>query len=302
VGSLARHLIIQRDINSIAMYAHFDPANIDPTTKSPLPDNFLRPYLGMGAVNLRTFDGNSNYHGMQISVNRRMSKGLQYGVSYTFSKSLGVANADFGGVSYYFPVRQWNYGPLGYDIPHMLMINYNYELPNLGKKFNNRILGFITDDWMISGITNFMSGTPFTPGFSTSDGQDITGSQEGARIVVVGDPNLPKSERSFGRNFNTAAFARPAQRTFGNAGVNIMRNPSWNNWDMSFTKRIPLAGEERYFSFRGEFYNIWNHTQFNGYNTTARFNPAGEQINANFGAYTGTRDQRKIQLSLRLMF
>ncbi len=302
VGSLARHLIIQRNINSIPMYAHFDPANIDPTTKSPLPDNFLRPYLGMGAINMRTFDGTSNYHGMQLSVNRRMSKGLQFGVSYTYSKSLGVAGADFGGVSYYFPVRNYNYGPLPYDIPHMLMINYNYEVPNLGKKYNSWILGMVTDNWMISGITSWMSGTPFQPSFSTSDGQDITGSQEGARIVQIADPNLSSSDRTFQRNFKTEAFARPPQRSFGNIGVNTMRSPSWSNWDMSFTKRFPLKSEQRYFAFRGEFYNIWNHTEFNSYNTSARFDATGKQINANFGALTGTRDPRKIQLSLRFMF
>ena len=211
VGSLARHLIIQRNINSIPMYAHFDPANVDSTTGSPLPDNFLRPYLGMGNVNMRTFDGTSNYHGVQMSVNRRMSKGLQFGASYTYAKSLGVSNADFGGVSLYFPTRNYNYGPLGYDIRHMVVVNYNYEVPNLGKKYNNRILGAITDNWMLSGITTFMTGTPFTPGFSTSDGADITGSQEGARIVVLADPSLPSSERTFARNFNTEAFARPAK-------------------------------------------------------------------------------------------
>lgn len=302
VGSLARHLIIQHNINSIPMYAQFDPKNNDPTTGSPLPNNYLRPYRGMGDINERTFDGTSNYHGMQLAVNRRMSAGLQFGVSYTWSKSLGVSNADFGGVSMYFPVRHWNYGPLGYDIRHMASFNYNYDVPNLGKKFNNKILGAITDNWQISGITTFQTGTPFTPGFSTSDGQNITGSQEGARITVVGDPYLADSERSFFRNFKTEAFARTPQRSFGNAGVGIMRNPSWSNWDMSFSKRVPLWNEQRYFQFRGEFYNIWNHSQFSSYDTGARFNPAGQQINANFGATNGTRDPRKVQLSLRFMF
>jgi len=302
VGSLARHLINQRNINSIPMYARFDPANRDTTTNSPLPDNYLRPYLGMSTINMRTFDGTSNYHGLQTSVNRRMTNGLQFGLSYTWSKSLGVSNADFGGLSQYFPWRQRDYGPLGYDIRHMAVINYNYEVPNLGKRFNNKFLGIVTDNWQVSGITTFMTGTPFTPGYSTSDGQDITGSQEGARINVLSDPYLPPSERTFDRNFRTEAFGRPELRSFGNAGVNIMRNPSWNNWDMSFSKRFPLASEQRFFQLRGEFFNIWNHTQFNGYNTTARFNPAGEQINAAFGQLSSTRDPRKVQLSLRFMF
>ncbi|MCZ2155347.1 MAG: hypothetical protein LC114_15825, partial [Bryobacterales bacterium] len=241
IGSLARHLIISRNINSIPMYSQFDPANNDPTTNRPLPDNYLRPYRGLGSISERTFDGTSNYHGMQLAVNRRMTAGLQFGLSYTWSKSLGVANADFGGVSVYFPIRQWNYGPLAYDIRHMLSFNYNYEIPNLGKKFDNKLLGLFTDDWMISGITTAMSGTPFTPGFSTSDGANITGSQEGARITVVGDPHLSGSERNFYRNFKTEAFARTPVRSFGNAGVNILRNPSWSNWDMSFSKRIPIG-------------------------------------------------------------
>lgn len=303
VGSLARHLIISRNINSIPMYAQFDPNNRDTTTaSSPLADNYLRPYLGMGAINMRTFDGTSNYHGLQLSMNRRMSNGLQYGSAYTWAKSLGVSAADFGTVSYYFPMRQQNYGPLSYDIRHMLVFNYNWEVPGLGKRLGNRIIGAVADNWQLSGITTFMTGTPFTPGFSTSDGQNITGSQESARITVVGDPNLAKSQRTFFKNFNTEAFARTLQRSFGNAGIGILRNPAWNNWDISVSKRIPWKGEERYFQLRGEFYNAWNHTQFNSYDTTARFNPAGQQINSNFGAFTGTRDPRKIQLSLRLMF
>jgi hypothetical protein len=302
VGSLARHLIIQRNINSIPMYAHFDPKNVDSTTGSPLPDNYLRPYLGMGNVNMRTFDGTSNYHGLQVGVNRRMAKGIQYGAAYTWSKTLGASDADFGGVSLYFPVRNRNYGPLGYDMRHVLVFNYNWDLPQLGKKLNNKVLGVVTDNWQLSGITTFMTGTPFTPGFSTSDGQDITGSQEGARITVTGDPNLAKDQRTFSKNFNTDAFARTRQRDFGNAGVGILRNPAWNNWDVSVSKRIPWKGEERYFQLRGEFYNARNHAQFSGYDTGARFNPQGQQINANFGALNGTRDPRKVQLSLRLMF
>jgi hypothetical protein len=302
VGSLSRHLIIQRNINSIPMYARFDPANIDPTTRSPLPDNYLRPYLGMGSINMRTFDGTSNYHSLQVSVNRRMFRGVQYGLAYTWSKTLGVSDNDFGGMSFYFPIRERNYGPLGYDIRHMLVFNYTWDMPGLGKKLGNRVLGAITDNWQIAGITAFMTGTPFRPGFSTSDGQDITGSQEGAVITVLGDPNLPKDQRTFFRNFNTDVFARTPQRSFGNAGIGILRNPAWNNWDISVSKRIPLAGEQRYFQLRAEFYNTWNHTQFSSYDTGARFNPQGQQINANFGALNGTRDPRKIQLSLRLMF
>lgn len=302
VGSLARHLIIQRNINSIPKYARFNPESLDFTTNRPLPDNFLRPYLGMGSVNYRTFDGTSNYHSLQVSINRRMSRGFQYGVAYTWSKSLGVAGQDFGNVSYYFPMRRWNYGPLSYDVNHMLVISYIWEVPALGKRLGNRLLGAIADRWQLAGITAVMSGLPFTPSFSTTDGEDITGSEEGARIVVTGNPELPRKERTFYRNFRTEVFARPPRLSFGNAGIGILRHPGWSNWDISVSKRIPVRGEETYFQLRAEFYNAWNHPQFNSYDTGARFDPAGRQVNANFGALNGTRDPRKIQLSLRLMF
>ena len=303
VGSLGRHLLYARDMNPIPMYARFDPANIDPTTRSPLQDNFLRPYLGMSTINVRGFGATSNYHSLQMSVNRRMSRGIQYGVAYTFSKTLGVANADFDGTSQYFPIRRRNYGPLSYDVPHVLVINYAWDLPNPARSLNNPVLNRVLGSWQVAGITSFLAGTPFLPGFSTSDGAEITGSSEGARMNVIADPYLPKSERTFSRNFKTEAFARPAVRDFGNAGVGILRNPGINNWDISVSKRIPFGvGEDRYFQFRGEFFNAWNHTQFSGMDTTARFNPAGQQINANFGAYNAARDARKVQLSLRLMF
>jgi hypothetical protein len=302
VGSLGRHIIYERNINPIPLFAHFDPKYVDSTTGSPLPDNYLRPYLGMGNITMEMFGATTNYHSLQVSVNRRMSHGIQYGASYTWSKALGVASTDGSTVSPYFDMRHRNYGPLSYDVPHILIVNYTWDLPSAGRKLNNKVVGAVLDNWQISGITAALAGTPFTPGFSTSDGADISGSTEGATIQVVGNPNLPSGQRTFANNFNTAAFARPAKGTFGNAGTNIMRNPAWSNWDMSVSKRIPWRGEQRYFQLRGEFYNVWNHTEFSGFDTGFRFNPQGQQINANLGAFNATRDPRKIQLSLRLMF
>jgi len=301
VGSLGRNLLYQRDINAIPLYARFDPKNVDSTTGSPLADNFLRPYRGLGSINVRGFGATSNYHSFQFSANRRLSRGLQYGVSYTFSKALGVGAADFDGASPYFDMRQRNYGLLNYDRTHALTLNYIYEVPDLGKRYNNKAMSYVLGDWQLSAITMFQSGSPLTPDFATSDTIDLTGSNEGARITVVGDPTIPKSERTFARNFNTSMFARTAKGSFGNSGLGLVRGPGINNWDISITKRIPIA-ERRYFQFRSEFYNAFNHTQFSGLDTGARFDPAGNQIDANFGAYTSARDPRRIQLSLRFMF
>jgi hypothetical protein len=303
VGGLSRNLFLRRNINPIPMYARFDPKNADPTQPTkPLPDNYLRPYFGYGNLLVYENSGTSNYNALQVSVNRRFTRGLQFGVALTHAKVLGVADSDSSQVSPYFPTRQRNYGPLAFNRPNTLVFNYMYELPKIGKKTGWKPAGWVLDDWQISGITSFVSGAPFTPGFSTVDGQDITGSTEAARINVAGNPTLSKSERDFFRNFNTDVFRRPAQGEFGNSGVNILTGPGINNWDLSVSKRVPLFSEARFVQFRTELFNAWNHTQFASLFTTARFDTAGRQVNPNFGAFATARTPRIIQLSLKVIF
>ncbi|MBI4889552.1 MAG: TonB-dependent receptor [Acidobacteria bacterium] len=303
VGGQSRHLMAQRNINPIPMYARFQSANGDPTNPGkPLPDVFLRPYYGHQDINFRYNGVNSSYNSFQLAANRRFTRGLQFGIAYTWSRTMGVADSDTTGISPYFAASSRNYGPAGFDRRHVFVANYIWDIPNLGKKVSSKPLGWVTDNWQISGITSFISGGPFTPGFSTTDGADITGSTEGARVNITGDTYLPKDQRTFDRNFNIAAFGRPALRDFGNAGQNSMYGPGVNNWDISIAKRIPLFSEQRYFQFRGEFFNTWNHTQFSSLDTSARFDASGNQVSPTFGRFTGARDPRMIQLSLRLNF
>ena len=84
------------------------------------------------------------------------------------------------------------------------------------------------------------SGAPLTPGFTTTVTQDTTGSSDGARITVVGDPRLDKSQKSFGRNFAQEAFALTRTGSFGNGGT-ASCVVGLNNWDLSLNKRIPVG-------------------------------------------------------------
>jgi hypothetical protein len=227
-----------------------------------------------------------------------MSKGLMFGATYTWSKALSVSTP-----SVYFASRSRNYGPTASDRSHVLVLNYSYDLPKLGLRFGSKTLSAVVDNWTVSGITSFSSGAPFTPRLTTTTNADITGSEEVARIDVLSDPRLSKGDRTFYRNFKTEAFALPTVRSFGNAGVNILRGPGINNWDITFAKRILFGeGGKRFLRLQGEFYNIWNHTQFSSYDTTARFDPSGAQINPNFGAFNATRPGRQVSLSLRFQF
>jgi hypothetical protein len=307
VGGLSRHLIVRRNMNPIPMYARFDlPKNQDPTQPgSPLPDDFLRPYRGLSSITLWDFTGTSNYNALQVSASRRYTRGLQLGVAYTRSKTLGVAPDDYTAVSPYFAPRKRNYGPLAYDRPNMFGVNYIYDLPKVGTKTGFKPAGWVLDNWQISGVTAFVTGAPFSIGSGTRDGADITGSNEAARVTVIGNPKLSKSERTFYRFFNTGALARTPVRDFGNGGVNYLYGPGANNWDLAISKRIPLHGEGRYIRFRTEMFNAWNHTQFNAVGAGPAFDTfanGAKPTDPNFGVITGAGDPRLIQLSLKFYF
>jgi len=307
VGNMGRHLQWTRQANSIPLLARYNPANADPTNpKQPLPDNFLRPYKGWGNLTSFEYAGTSNYNSLQVSLRRQFRKNLMYGMAYTWSRLMG-----YGSPSVYFKAREKSYGPSSSDRRQMLTVNYLYELPKLSPRFGGKRLAPLVDGWSLSGITTFSTGAPFTPGYSTTYSVETTGSSEGARINVLGNPILPKDQRTFYRNFDTSVFAPPTPCSwtnqtvacFGNAGTNIMYGPGFSNWDLSIEKKIPIGlSEGRALQFRAEGYNVWNHTQFSGYDTTARFDATGKQVNGNFGAYTSTRSPRIVAFSLRLRF
>ena len=302
VGSLGRHLFQQRDLNLMPYGARFNPANQDPTTGKPLSDLFLRtPYRGYNAVNYIENASTSNYHSLQVQANRRFSRGLQFGAAWTWSKAMDFTDGDTGTVARFVPIRVWNYGKAGFDRTHNLVINWVYDLPKVSGQWNNLFSRQVLDNWQLSGIASFVSGAPSGIGFSTVDGADITGGGDGARVVVTGKATLPRGDRSFYRFFNTSVFARPAVGTIGNAPKDVIRGPGINNWDISIFKNFPVR-EGMNFQFRLEMYNAFNHAQFSGLDTTARFDVQGNQVNSRFGQIISDRDPRRMQASLRFYF
>jgi hypothetical protein len=156
--------------------------------------------------------------------------------------------------------------------------------------------------WQLNGIASFVSGSPVAAGYSLVNAADITGTPSiSARIVINANPILPKGERTFSRNFRTDVFSAPAVGTIGNAAKTNLRGPGINNWDIALFKNFPI--HERWkLQFRSEFYNAFNHTQFSAFDSSARFDAAGRQVNARFGEFTASRTPRIVQLALRLSF
>ncbi len=300
VGSLGRHLLWSRNLNPIPYGTNFKPESIDPTTGRPYSAAFLRPRLGFNDITIREHAATSNYHSLQVSANRRFARGLQFGFAWTWSKAMDYVDSDGGGVASFVPVRVWNYGLAGFDRTHTVKINWLYDLPRA--PWENIVSKAVLRGWQLSGITTFQSGAPAGVGYSLVTALDITGSPtEGSRIVVTGNPVLPKSQRTFNRFFRTDVFQPPAVGTWGNSAKTLFRGPGTNNWDISVFKNFAVREGMR-FQFRCEAYNAFNHTQFSGVNASARFDAAGNQVNSIFGQMTGARSARLLQLALRFLF
>lgn len=242
----------------------------------------LRPYLGLGQIDITSRDGRTSYNSLQISLDRRFTSGLGFGMSYTFSKNIANINAPYDGYAF---VR----GLDDQDRPHLLNLNYIYELPLFrgDKSWKGNALG----GWQISGVTFFRSGTLM----SVTDSVDVAGAGTGSAAQtwnVVG--SMAVSDRGLGKAwFNPAAFARPRDGTFGNSGYNIIRGPKFANWDVALFKNIRLA--ERVSSqVRLEVFNFPNHPLLSNPNTSPR---AGT-----FALITSKSGERNVQLGLKVTF
>lgn len=324
VGTLGVHLLQRRNINAPNYGAAYLPQNQDPTQAvnltgpGALPVDFLRPYQGFGNISYIEPASSSNYHSLQTSINRRFSKGLLLGVTYTWSKALGTQANDLPGINGFGAPRidnnqrRANYAPQDFDRRHNFNVNWVYQLP---KATQSKALGYIANDWQISGIYRYQTGAPYNIGFNIPglSGYGVTGTQqiEGGRIVIIGDPGSGSSSDPY-RQFNVAAFTVPGLGSKGlESGRNFLYRSPINAWDLSLSKEIKIT-ERVKFKIQLDSFNALNHTQFDGYNTTLNVtsltnptptNLASETGNrTGFGAVTSVRPPRNMQLSARFQF
>lgn len=251
-----------------------------------------RPFPAYGPLEYGEPAASSVYHGLSVRAERRFQAGMSFLSSYTFSKSIDDSSALFGSAATGglggYPQnsldRRGDRGLSDFDNRHNLVLNYIWELP-FGR---GRAIG----GWQVAGILSFRSSRPFTPVLiGTSDSNTDNGAGGGLdRPHLVGNPHLsdPKPERWF----NTDAFARP-KGTFGSAGRNILRGPGLHTVDFAVMKSVVLRETSR-IQFRAEFFNLFNHPNFNL--------PVGDFNSASFGRVTSAKDSRQIQMGVRLEF
>jgi Carboxypeptidase regulatory-like domain len=292
VGSKGTKLLTARDINQP-----------QPGILPPLP--FVpRPNPGFDDIDLLESRANSNYNALQARFQQRLSRGLSALVSYTWSKSIDDASNFFTSAGDpNFPQNSYDVsaerGRSNFDVRQRLSASYSYMFPFGKGRTYLADSGWVTTlltGWETYGIITLQTGRPFTVALlseidSSGTGRSILGFGANDRPNVVGDPELSNPTTS--RWFNTAAFEFPFPGTFGNAGRNILDGPGYQNVNASIVKNTALT-ETVNLQFRTEFFNLFNHPNFNL--------PDNFLGSPTFGVISSARDPRHIQFGLKLLF
>ncbi|HEY6302719.1 MAG TPA: carboxypeptidase regulatory-like domain-containing protein [Terriglobales bacterium] len=240
--------------------------------------NAFRPYPGYGSIGRKDQTGSSNYNALEVTV-RHTIGGLELNGSYTYSHSIDdSSSANDAGLINTYALNTFR-ASSNFDQRHTITLAYVYDLPFF--KGQHNLAGKLLGGWQWSGITLLQSGTPFSV-YNDGNGTIAPGDNAGAgngssQIANLGGlsagsyPDLVGNPRSGVQNssqpgygpllYNPAVFVAPQGLTFGDAGRNILNNPWRTNFDMALLKRFAIT-ESKYFEFRAEAFNVFNHTEF----------------------------------------
>jgi Carboxypeptidase regulatory-like domain/TonB dependent receptor-like, beta-barrel len=290
VGSQGRHLRLLGDYNQgiggrrpISSFTSLNAAG-SPVTSAG------------GAMTIQESVSNSNYNGMWVSAERRLSKGLTLNASYTFSKSI-----DNNSVGSSNPQIQDFYNIAAeralsdFDARRRFVFSGVYLLPLQWD--HNGFTRRIAQGWSIAPIVNLQSGNPFSPIVPTADPSSLEVLDRPNRVagqpLTVPNPNPTQW-------LNKAAFSLPPVGTFGNAGRNILTAPGFQDVDFAVSKLTTIK-EHVSLQFRAEAFNILNHPNF--------AQPSNNFVASNFGVIQATRttrgdlgSSRQIQLGMKLIW
>jgi hypothetical protein len=250
---------------------------------------FLGPDFGQGNT-FTTNVANSNYNSLQISVERKAAD-VTFLAAYTYSK--GIDNSSGFGQWVNFTNYRLTRSLSSYDLTHNFVVSYDWAVP-FDRAFSSAPKR-LTQGWQLIGISRFSTGFPIglrqngdysLIGESSTDTPDLVGK------VQIQDPHNPGPN---GPNtyFLPDAFASGQLGQFGTANRQFFHGPGILNTDFAIMKDTHIT-ESMAVQFRAEFFNIFNHTQFN--------NPSGNFSSSNFGVVTSARDPRIGQLSLKFLW
>jgi hypothetical protein len=195
-----------------------------------------------------------------------------------------------------------DYARASFDIRHAAVINATYDLP-FGRSHaadTKRLVGWLIENWQLSGIQTLQSGLPFTPQLSYNPSNDGD-TRNPVRPSL--NPNFIGQVIRGGPNeyFDPSAFVQPLPGTYGSAGRNILQGPALFETDLALTKKLSLS-ERLNMQFRSEFFNAFNHTNFNMPNPVVFASATGRPSPTAGMITTTATTSRQIQFGLKLMW
>jgi len=253
-----------------------------------------RPLAAFGQIDEKRFDGNTNFNGLQSSLQRSFSKGFLFQAQYMWGNAISDnAGSGEGGQIQDVTCRACDRGPADYDIRHTFTANSVYQVPFARARWYG--------GWDVSGLFTSRTGRPFSVSVNRASGVVPSGQTQSQRANYVGGVNPYSANPGPGSWLNPAAFVAPANNTYGNAGRNGFRGPGLWQMDIGLSKRIRVR-EGIHVDFRTEAFNLFNRAQY-GDPVANISNPTFGRIlvTANDGA-TGTGTSRQLQFMLRLNF
>jgi len=256
-----------------------------------------RPDVNFAGISLYCPCVTSEYDGLEVRVKKSLAQAGQLLGSFTWSRSF-----DNTGTPQDPNSLQGQWGPSSFDIPIHLSLSYVYRLP-VGKgqrflsgmnAFGNAILG----GWQANGIYQYHSGMPFSVILPTDNSNTLENQD---RPNIVGNPYQSAPGCQVGTPtcwINPAAFAVPAKYTFGTAGKNEFRGPTFSQLDFSMSKNFQFNEKYR-IEFRAEAFNIFNTVNFDNPTSSSAQTAT---LSSTFGVITSAEASRQFQFGARLVF
>jgi hypothetical protein len=277
------------------------PVNINQGPPGATDAAARRPFGSqIGLIRAIQYAGQSSYHGLTVKMEKKYAQGLYFLGSYTWSKSLdnqstGTDSSSAVGSEAQDPHNlRAEWGRSTFDIPHRFVFSTVWEVPyGRGKRFGHDAAGpldWVFGGWQFSGIYTAQSGTGITASMLFTDVNADTGTA--TRPDAILPANLPKSERTIERWFNTAGFVKPSTPRYGTAGRNTIQAPGLQNFDIGISKYFKWGKDAtRRVQVRAEMFNALNHTNFGLPNQSID--------DAAFGVIGGAHAARVIQFGFR---
>jgi hypothetical protein len=267
------------------------PEPINTPTPGPGSVQARRPNVNYAGITLTGPFVSSEYDGLEVRATKHFSHGASVLFSYTWSRAFDNTGTPQDPRN--LPA-QW--GPSTFDIPSHISLSYVYPLPvgRNGVLLNhmNSVGEAFLGGWQLNGIYQYHSGQTFTP-ILAFDNTNTLLNQD--RPNLIGDPFQSTATchtRTPGCWMNVAAFATPAPYTFGNAGKDEVRGPTFNQLDFATSKNFSM-GEGKRVEIRAEAFNLLNHPNFD--------NP-GATMSSSFGIITTAEPSRQMQFGGRFVF